>query len=193
MLSPADLTLRRGTISQPDIFVPPKDQADRATSWADIKNLLLAVEVLSASTQAQDRGRKRVHYQNAGVAEYWIVDLEGRLLERWRAEDQRPEILSRRLEWHPRGASKPLHIDLAKLFAAVRLGPRLVRESERDDASPPRRVLGPKGFDIQAWLAQLPRDGWTVEMLDEFPEQFRFEIIDGVLLLPDEIWERPQG
>ena len=47
MLSPADLTLRRGTISQPDIFVPPRDEADRAEHWSEIKHLLLAVEVLS--------------------------------------------------------------------------------------------------------------------------------------------------
>jgi Uma2 family endonuclease len=41
MLSPADLTLRRGTISQPDIFVPPIDEATRATKWSEIKHLLL--------------------------------------------------------------------------------------------------------------------------------------------------------
>jgi Uma2 family endonuclease len=90
MLSPADLTLRRGTISQPDIFVPPHAEADRAKQWSEIKHLLLAVEVLSPSTARYDRGGKRSHYQRAGVAEYWIVDLEGRLVERWRPGDQRP-------------------------------------------------------------------------------------------------------
>ena len=67
MLSPADLTLRRGTISQPDIFVPPLDEANRAAHWSEIKHLLLSVEVLSPSTARYDRGRKRTHYQKAGV------------------------------------------------------------------------------------------------------------------------------
>ncbi len=51
-------------------------------------------------------------------------------------------------------------------------------------------ILGPGGFDIRGWLAQLPRHGWTAQMLDQFPEQFRFELIDGELLLPDWVWDR---
>ena len=132
MLSPADLTLRRGTISQPDIFVAPRDEADRAKAWSDIKHLLLAVEVLSPSTRAHDRGRKRMHYQKAGVAEYWIVDLGRRTVERWQPGDDRPEILSQKIVWHPRGAAKPLTVDLSRLFAAARVGPRLIRERAPD-------------------------------------------------------------
>lgn len=49
-------------------------------------------------------------------------------------------------------------------------------------------VRGPGGFDIRGWLAQLPQYGWTASMLDELPEQFRFEIIDGELLLPGYVW-----
>ena len=193
MLSPADLTLRRGTISQPDIFVPPRDEAAAATHWSEIKRLLLAIEVLSPSTARYDRQKKRAHYQKAGVAEYWIVDLEGQVVERWRPMDARPEILSDRLIWHPTGAVRPLAVDLAKLFAATRVRPRLVRENDPRDDAPHRPILGPDGFDIRGWLAQLPRRGWTVEMLDQFPEQFRFEIIDGVLLLPDDVWGDPDS
>jgi Uma2 family endonuclease len=193
MLSPADLTLRRGTISQPDIFVPPRDEAAAATHWSEIKRLLLAIEVLSPSTARYDRLKKRAHYQKAGVAEYWIVDLEGQVVERWRPTDARPEILSDRLIWHPTGAARPLAVDLAKLFAATRVRPRLVRENDSRDDAPHRPIMGPDGFDIRGWLAQLPRRGWTVEMLDQFPEQFRFEIIDGVLLLPDDIWGDPDS
>ena len=191
MLSPADLTLRRGTISQPDIFVPPRDEADRAKHWSEIKHLLLAVEVLSPSTARYDRGDKRTHYQKAGVAEYWIVDLEGRLLERWRPGDERPKVITTRITWHPRGAKKPLVVDLARLFAAARVRPRLVRENEPEgNEMAPAKGTGPNGFDIRAWLQQLPRRGWTVEMLRQFPENFRFEMIDGELLLPDdEMWE----
>ena len=191
MLSPADLTLRRGTISQPDIFVPPRDEAERATRWADIKRLLLAVEVLSSSTAHFDRTKKRPHYQKAGVSEYWIVDLEGRVVELWRPDDKRPQVVSDQLTWKPTGARKPLVIELRKLFAAARVRlPRLVREGDQADESPSGRWMpGPNGFDVRGWLAQLPRRGWTVAMLDQFPESFRFEIIDGELLLPPEIWD----
>jgi hypothetical protein len=54
-------------------------------------------------------------------------------------------------------------------------------------------IPGPGGFDVRGWLAQLPRYGWTVRMIHQFPEAFRFEIIDGELLLPEEIWETPGG
>ena len=50
-------------------------------------------------------------------------------------------------------------------------------------------MVGPGGFDIRAWMAQLPRHGWTVEMVRQLPEQFRFEVIDGELLLPDYVWD----
>src|SRR5215218_7860301 len=67
MLSPADLTLRRGTISQPDIFVPPLEGAAAATHWSEIRHLLLAIEVLSPSTARFDRLKRRAHYQKASV------------------------------------------------------------------------------------------------------------------------------
>ena len=119
------------------------------------------------------------------------MDLEGRLVERWRPGDQRPEVITARITWQPRGAKRPLVVDLAKLFAAARVRPRLVRENEPEgDETKPAKGTGPNGFDIRAWLQQLPRRGWTVEMVRQFPENFRFEMIDGELLLPDdEMWE----
>jgi hypothetical protein len=47
------------------------------------------------------------------------VDLDARLVERWRPEDERPEILAERLAWEPAGASEPLVVDLAPFFAAA--------------------------------------------------------------------------
>lgn len=49
-------------------------------------------------------------------------------------------------------------------------------------------ILGPNGFDLKARVAQLPRHGWTAQMVRQLPEQFRFEVIEGELLLPDEVW-----
>ncbi|CAN5123032.1 hypothetical protein BH23GEM2_BH23GEM2_12620 [soil metagenome] len=120
MLSlPSDLELLPGTISQPDLFVPPMAEVGAAQKWSDFRHLLLAVEVLSPRTARYDRGAKRRHYQAAGVREYWIVDADARLIERWRPEDERPEIIRDHLTWHPEGASVPLEFALPELFAAA--------------------------------------------------------------------------
>lgn len=114
----SDLEIRPDTTVQPDVFVIPLG-AKPIGAWSDIECTLLVIEVLSPSTAHYDRGIKRRHYQQAGVDEYWIVDLDSRLVERWRPEDKRPEILTERLEWQPAGAGAPLTIDLPALFADV--------------------------------------------------------------------------
>lgn len=119
--SPSDLELEPETIVRPDRFVIPREEAAHARRWSDVSRLLLAVEVLSPSTARYDRGPKRELYQRVGVEEYWIIDLDARLAERWRPGDERPEILRQQLVWHPAGATSPLVIELAELFAAARL------------------------------------------------------------------------
>lgn len=117
-ISPADISLGEDEILQPDLFVVPRaDRPPRA--WTDIRSLLLVIEVLSPGTARYDRLIKRRRYQRAGVAEYWIMDLDARVVERWRPEDERPEILSERLEWRPDPAIEPLVIELAGLFEEV--------------------------------------------------------------------------
>ena len=61
---------------------------------------------------------KRRLYQREGVPEYWIVDVDARLVERWRPGDERPEILTTRLTWRPDPAAPALEIDLEPYFAA---------------------------------------------------------------------------
>ena len=79
--------------------------ADRTRQGID--PALLAIEVLSPTTAPRDRGAQRRIYQGAGVGEYWIVDLDARLIERWRPEDSRPEIVGEELEWSlPGGATR---------------------------------------------------------------------------------------
>ena len=119
MSAPSDLELRPGTISQPDLFVVPAAEFKGARSWKDLGHLLLAVEVLSPRKARYDRGIKRRHYQTAGVAEYWVVDPDARLIERWRPGDARPEIIRERMAWHPTGASVALAFALEELFSAA--------------------------------------------------------------------------
>jgi Uma2 family endonuclease len=77
---------------------------------------LLAIVVLSPSTARFDRLLKRRRYQRAGVAEYWIVDPDARLVERWRPDDTRPELVSEILTWQPDAAKPPLELDLPALL-----------------------------------------------------------------------------
>jgi Uma2 family endonuclease len=115
---PADVELEPRSVVQPDLFVArPRIGLDRIRRAADIRDLLLAVEVLSPGTARIDRGRKRAFYQRCGVQEYWIVDHEARLVERWRPSDLRPEIIRDTLEWLPEGAQQSLRIDLPALFS----------------------------------------------------------------------------
>jgi Uma2 family endonuclease len=120
MWSPADIEVVPGTLVQPDLYIPRnRDYPKRIREWSDVVGLLLAVEVLSPSTARYDRIVKRRFYQRAGVEEYWIVDLDARLIERWRPRDTGPEILTEHLQWTPTGAPVPFELDLKAYFAAL--------------------------------------------------------------------------
>ena len=118
--SPADIEIEPGTLVQTDLFIyriPAEGIAKR--DWSIIKALLLAVEVLSPSTARFDRGLKRRFYLRSPTEELWLVDIDSRVVERWRAGDARPEILADRLVWHPKPALDPLCITLDEFFAGV--------------------------------------------------------------------------
>ena len=113
--SPSDVELETDSVLQPDVYVEPPEEARRRAF--PLRSLLLAVEILSPSSARHDRGRKRLYYQRNGVPEFWIVDLDARLVERWRPGDDRPEIVTEMLEWRPLMAMEPLVIDLRAMFA----------------------------------------------------------------------------
>ena len=113
--SPADIEFSLRDLLQPDVFVVP----NTGPSWREATSLLLAVEVLSPSTARVDRHDKRPTYQRYRVPEYWIVDLDARVFERWRPDDARPEVLLDVLSWQPREGIPPLDIHLPEYFDAV--------------------------------------------------------------------------
>lgn len=118
LTSPADLLLDGNQVAQPDLFVLPRKPFP---TWEAAALPLLAIEVLSPSTARYDRAFKRRYYQRAGVAEFWVVDPDAELVERWRPGDVRPEILDREVTWQPVPGVAPLTIDLPVVFAEVRM------------------------------------------------------------------------
>jgi Uma2 family endonuclease len=115
--SPADLNLGGDQLSQPDLFVVPFVPPER--DWRTFPNPILIVEVLSPATARADRTIKRRRFQQAGIPEYWIVDLDARAIERWQPDDTRPEMLDEKLHWHPLGTSTALELDLPAFFRGV--------------------------------------------------------------------------
>jgi Uma2 family endonuclease len=115
LTSPADIELDARTLVQPDLFV---SATRRAQKWSEILPLRLAVEILSPGTARADRIVKRRRFQRAAI-EYWIVDLDARLVERWRPGDERPEVVSEKLEWQPEPSAPALSLDLVALFREV--------------------------------------------------------------------------
>ena len=116
--SPADVVLGPQTLVQPDLFVVRRTTGQPLKRWADVGVPLLAIEILSPTTAPRDRAAKRRIYQRASVAEYWIVDLDARLVERWRPEDNRPEIVDEVLEWSFAGGATG-RLNLGQLLAQI--------------------------------------------------------------------------
>ncbi len=119
LTSPADIELDPHGMVQPDVFVAGFVEGRPTRAWNAGAPLLLAVEVLSPSTARADRTVKRRRFQRAGVPEYWILDLDARVIERWRPGDERPEVLGETIEWRPTPGAAALIIALPPLFARI--------------------------------------------------------------------------
>ena len=119
MISPADIQFSEQRVLQPDVFVVPLIEGRQIRSWNEVTSLLLSAEVISPSTARADRVEKRIVLQDENVPEYWIVDLDARVVERWRPDDERPAIIREKLGWHPDPALPSLEIDLTDYFVHV--------------------------------------------------------------------------
>jgi Uma2 family endonuclease len=119
MALPADLDLSSDQIVQPDLWVAAVPAGRRIETWEEVGIPFLVVEVLSHSTARFDRVTKRIRYQKSGVATYWIVDLDARVVEVWTPEAERPEVIDQLLPWQPRPGIAAIRIDLPTFFNAV--------------------------------------------------------------------------
>ncbi len=64
---------------------------------------LIAVEVLSPSTRAEDTLRKSVEYQRAGIGQYWIVDRDNRVLTVLENRGEEWSLVVELTDKHPTG------------------------------------------------------------------------------------------
>jgi len=122
LISPADLELEEGKITQPDVFVAAPARGPhhgQPFTWGDVRSLLVALEVISPSSIRSDRVTKRKFYVRVGVPEYWVADLDARTIERWTPRRKTPAVLRSALEWQAPGAAAPLVLDLPDLFDRI--------------------------------------------------------------------------
>src|SRR5689334_14410232 len=117
-MSPFDVEPEPELIVQPDVFVLPIAESRRLLREMPARVVLLAVEVLSPSSSRHDRVTKRRAYQRH-VPEYWIVDLDARLIERWAPHDERPQVITQTLVWHPADTVTSFELDLPRYFAEL--------------------------------------------------------------------------
>lgn len=119
VVSPFDVRFGTSRVFQPDLLV--MTMADVESGRRDAaRELRLAIEVVSPSSARYDRVDKRSRYQEERVEELWLIDPESELVERWRPDDERPEISAEKLIWRPTGCDASISIDLISLFAEAK-------------------------------------------------------------------------
>ena len=112
-----DVKYSERTLVQPDAFVYICATERKVRDWADVHPLQLVVEVLSPSTKRRDRTVKKDLYQRQFIPEYWIVDLDLRVIEVWTPDALNASRHTEVLLWQPVASSAPLVIDVAAYFA----------------------------------------------------------------------------
>jgi Uma2 family endonuclease len=65
------------TIRVPDVVVVPSRLANEGCARCRASDVLLAVEIISPGTGRTDRVAKFFEYSEAGIPDYWIVELDG--------------------------------------------------------------------------------------------------------------------
>ena len=119
MIGPADIELEPDSTVSPDLFVTKLVNGRKPRNWKEVDGLWVVAEVLSPSTARYDRVIKRGYFRRNQVPEYWVVDLDARLIERWHANDDRPEVAFGSLIWAPTAGVARLTLSLVDLFREV--------------------------------------------------------------------------
>ncbi len=81
LLAPTDLILPPTTVGQPDLIFIAKDRSQVLTQRGVEGAPTLVVEILSPTTQANDRQTKAQLYAKYAVPHYWLIDPDKQTLE----------------------------------------------------------------------------------------------------------------
>lgn len=93
--SPLDIVFSDYDVVQPDIVFFTAESLRSITLDKPVRRSPdLAVEVLSPSTESNDRGRKLRMFQRYGVPEYWIVDPNAEAIEIYRLVESAYELVA---------------------------------------------------------------------------------------------------
>ena len=80
-VSPIDLILARTSVVQPDLIFIRAERLSLVSHRGIEGPPDLAVEVLSPTTETQDRGAKLQLYARHGILHYWLIDPDARRVE----------------------------------------------------------------------------------------------------------------
>ncbi|MBX9929066.1 MAG: Uma2 family endonuclease [Gemmatimonadaceae bacterium] len=103
---------------EPDLVVlrEPLTTSVDALHYADV---VLLIEVASPGTVRRDRGMKREHYQAMGVPEYWSVNAQRRIIERWGPTRAATVYDSGTINWSDPVTGRTLSLDVERFFSAL--------------------------------------------------------------------------
>ncbi|MBX3466099.1 MAG: Uma2 family endonuclease [Planctomycetes bacterium] len=117
--APSDVILAEDTIVQPDLLFVATERLDAFSDRGLEGAPDLVVEILSPSTRARDRGKKREVYARFGVRELWLVDPDRDAVDVFERAggDLAPAGIFGRGDTLASRVVPGLRIDLAALFA----------------------------------------------------------------------------
>jgi Uma2 family endonuclease len=107
LFAPLDVAISYDTVMQPDLQVARR--ADFTARDVPVAPLL-AVEILSKSTERVDRMLKRSRFESAGAPSFWLVDPRGPALEAWELRDGRYAQVARVAGDETFRASRPFEV-----------------------------------------------------------------------------------
>ena len=94
LIAPLDVILSEHDVLQPDLIFVLKEHRDLVQDWVRGAPDLV-VEILSAGTEARDRGLKLKACARYGVAGYWIVDPVAEVVEVYHLGAQGFELVTK--------------------------------------------------------------------------------------------------
>src|SRR5688500_11376079 len=114
---PIDVLFAEGDYFAPDLVFVRRDRKEIVSDRGIEAAPDLVIEIMSASTGARDRGIKRERYALFGVADYWLVDVDARRIERHRFAPLRDlEVFTDTLTWQPIGGGPALTLSVPDVF-----------------------------------------------------------------------------